>query len=177
MLTTSPSALFRSNSLNLRCSSAIRPSITTNDSRVNGRNKQRSSEEIELKSSIIFYAACTGRTPPYTAHRTTDRGLAQPHHRSLGPSGRSFYAAIRLVPKFAQIPGLQTTRGKWEWKLVVCRFGTFCLAVLGPFLDFANKLGDFSSEISGQQPFGDHFQWQRSQFAPAAMTANIPLTC
>lgn len=52
-LTPSPSFLFRSISSKRRTSSAIRPSIIANESRVKGRNKQRSSSDIELKSSII----------------------------------------------------------------------------------------------------------------------------
>lgn len=56
-ITTSPSALFRSSSFCFACSSAIRVSIATNDSRVKGRNKLRSSSEIESESSVIVYTA------------------------------------------------------------------------------------------------------------------------
>lgn len=80
LLTTSPSALFFSSSLNFRTSSAIRASIITNDSRVKGRNKQRSSSDIELKSSIIVYMANDeSLRMPRPAYAKTNNGINISH--------------------------------------------------------------------------------------------------
>lgn len=50
---TSPSALFFSSSFCLAYSSAIRASMDANDSRVNGRNRLRSSSDCESEESDI----------------------------------------------------------------------------------------------------------------------------
>lgn len=73
---TSPSARFFSNSRCFACSSAMRASMASNDSRVKGRNKLRSSSDIESRSSVIVYMANNEslRFPRHGAHesRSTD---------------------------------------------------------------------------------------------------------
>lgn len=57
MRLTSPSARFFSNSRCFASASAMRLSMAANDSRVKGRNKLRSSSDIESRSSVIVYMA------------------------------------------------------------------------------------------------------------------------
>lgn len=76
MAPVSPSARFFSNSRCFASASAMRLSIAANDSRVKGRNKLRSSSDIESESSVIVYMANNEslRFPRHGAHesRATD---------------------------------------------------------------------------------------------------------